>query len=296
MRLEHRKLLASPQDLALNSAHGLAFHRGLGAPLYPTSSSPFNKYLDSETIASFAASAYAKPNIAVVANGADHGEFSKWVAEFFKDTFDGKAKLESPQSKYYGGEERIAHAASNVMVLAFPGSSAFSSGSSFKPELSVLATLLGGESSIKWSSGFSLFSKLADKLPHVHVQTQQSSYSDAGLLHVVISGPANQVSQASQSIVETVKKIAAGEISAEDIKKATALAKFRALEAGHQIDAGIEATGAGLITGGKAHQIDEVGRAIDNVKEAQIKQVSPCSRRFLKLPANYSARRLQRHY
>lgn len=274
MNLSHKKLLASPLAMALNSAHGLAFHRGLGAPLYPTSSTPFAKYLDSETIASFAELAYVKPNVAVVANGARHEDFGKWVGEFFKDTLTGSAKLESPATKYFGGEERIAHSASNAMVLAFPGSSAFSSGSAYKPEISVLAALLGGESSIKWSSGFSLFSKLASDLPHVNILTQQSSYSDAGLLHVTVSGPTQQVSEASRSIVETLKKLAAGELSSEDIKKATAVAKFRALEAGQQTDAGIEATGAGLISQGKAYQMDEIGRAIENVNEAQVKRVS----------------------
>lgn len=273
IRLSQKELLAHPLEMALNSAHSLAFHRGLGNPLYPTSSSPFTKYLDSETIASFAYLAYAKPNIAVVANGARHDEFGKWVGEFFKDAYAGNAKLESPATKYYGGEERIAHAAGNAVVLAFPGSSAFSSGSSYKPEYSVLAALLGGESCIKWSSGFSYFSKLASDLPNVQIFTQQSTYSDAGLLHVAINGPAHQVAEASRSIVETLKNLAAGEVSSEDVKKATALAKFQALEAGQRTDAGIEATGAGLISSGKAYQMDEVGRAIDRVNTSQVKQV-----------------------
>jgi ubiquinol-cytochrome c reductase core subunit 2 len=79
MKLAQKGLLASPASLALNSVHGVAFHRGLGEPLYATSSTPFTKYLDAETIWEFSGAAYAKNNFAVVANGASHSELSKWV-------------------------------------------------------------------------------------------------------------------------------------------------------------------------------------------------------------------------
>lgn len=271
MRLGQKSLLASPSNMAINSAHGLAFHRGLGNPLYPTSSTTFTKYLDPEEIYNFALSAYSKSNIAVVANGTSQPELSKWVREFFEDTYTGGKKLESPATKYYGGEERIAHDKGNVMVLAFPGSSSFTSGASYKPELAVLAALLGGESSIKWTPGFSLLAKAAAQHQHAHVATQNLGYSDAGLLAVTLSGNASHIAKASLSVVEALKSIAAGNISGEDIKKATALAKFQALETGQNIDAGLEATGSGLIGGGKAYQIDEIGQAIEKVGEDKVK-------------------------
>ncbi|KAL9106917.1 MAG: hypothetical protein Q9227_008103 [Pyrenula ochraceoflavens] len=271
MRTAQKKILASPLKLAINSVHGIAFHRGLGTPQYPVSTTPFTKYLDSESIASYASSAYAKPNIAVVANGADHDDFGKWVQEFFKEFPAAGAKLESSPTKYYGGEERIAHGSSNAMILGFPGSSSFTSGSSYKPEMSVLAALLGGESSIKWSSGFSLLSKAAADVQHAHVSTQNASYSDAGLFYVAINGEADEVSKTARNVVAALKKVAAGDISSEDIAKAVALAKFNALEAGQQTDAGIEATGIGLITGGRPHQMDEVAKSIEQVKDAKVK-------------------------
>jgi ubiquinol-cytochrome c reductase core subunit 2 len=278
MKLGQKSLLANPSHLAMNSAHGLAFHRGLGTPLYPTSSTTFSKYLDPEEIYNFAQSAYSKHNIAVVANGTSHSGLSKWVREFFEDTSTSGKKLESPPSKYYGGEERIAHDKGNVMVLAFPGSSSFTSGSSYKPEISVLAALLGGESSIKWTTGFSLLAKAASQYQNAHVSTQNFGYSDAGLLAVTLSGSASHIGKAGQNVVETLKKIASGNVSGEDIKKATALAKFRALETGQDINVGLEATGSGLITGGKPYQIDEIGQAIEKVGEDKVKAVSSPSR------------------
>ena len=277
-QLAHKRLLSSTHDLALNSAHGVAFHRGLGTPIYPTSSSPFQKYISERSLTDYAKSAYAKSNIAVVANGAEHGEFAKWVGEFFKDTFTGSA-LQGTPSKYHGGEERIAHGNGNTLVLAFPGSSSFTSGSSYKPEIPVLAALLGGESAIKWSPGFSLLSKASSEYQHAHVSTTNAAYSDAGLFYVTIDGNAQHVAKAAKNVVDTLKKVAAGDVSSEDVKKAIAAAKFTALELGQSTDAGIEATGNGLISNGKPFQIEEAAKTLDKVTEAQVKSV--CTPRSL---------------
>jgi ubiquinol-cytochrome c reductase core subunit 2 len=252
----------------------VAFHRGLGEPLYATSSVPQISYLDAEDIAKFSDRAYAKENIAVVANGANHSEFSKWVGEFFQDTRSGP-KLSSPGTKYYGGEERIAHGSGNVLVVGFEGSSSFTAGSSYKPEIAVLAALLGGESTIKWSPGFSLLAKSADNFPGVHVATQHAAYSDAGLLYITFTGSAVQIAKASKAAVDALKKVASGDVAEEDIKKATALAKFRALESGEQTQVGLEATGNGLIEGGKPLQIDQIGASVDKVSVDKVKSVSP---------------------
>lgn len=275
MRLDQKRLLGSPLEMAINSAHGLAFHRGLGTPVNAVSSTPF-KYLDAQTIADFADAAYARNNIAVVANGAEHSELAKWVGEFFQDSGTGSTaiKLQTKPAEYFGGEERIAHGNANVMIIAFPGSSSFTSGSSFKPEISVLAALLGGESSIKWSPGFSILSKAAAEFPGAYVSTKNAAYSDAGLLYVTLTGKASDIAKASKNVVDSIKKIAAGEVAEEDIKKATALAKYKALEEGQNTDAGLEATGSGLILGGKPYQIDELGQSIDKVTPDKVKAVS----------------------
>ena len=279
IKLAQRALLGKTKELAVNSAHGVAFHRGLGTPLHPTSSTPLNKYLHEDSIADFADSAYAKDNIAIVVNGAKLSELSRWVGQFFGEA-PGTApssgpKLESPATKYYGGEERIAHDSGNAMVIAFPGSSSFTAGSSYKPEISVLAALLGGQSSIKWSPGFSLLGRRAASHASAHVATTHSEYSDAGLLAITLTGGASDIRGASGEVVKALKGVAAGETSKEDLKKAIALAKFRALDAGQDITAGLELTGAGLVQGGKAFQMDEIAKKVDGVTADQLKKVTP---------------------
>lgn len=274
IKISQEKILGNVSELAINSAHGIAFHRGLGAPLYPTSSSPLNKYLSEGTISKFSQSAYSKPNIAVVANGASQAELSKWVGEFFTETPSAAAPISGEATKYYGGEERIAHASGNAFVIAFPGSSSFTAGGSYKPEIAVLAALLGGQSSIKWSPGFSILSKAAASFPGASAATTHFAYSDAGLLTIQFSGNALAIRNASGKAVESLKSISEGTISQEDFTKAVALAKYQALEEGQNIEAGLVSTGSGLVHGGKAFQIDEVGKAVEGVTIDKLKSAA----------------------
>jgi len=270
----HKRFLADVTAMATNSAHSLAFHRGLGTPTASSSTIPYTKYLDASIIDAFAQISYVKPNFAVVANGADHAEFSKWVAEFFEPVSNVSPiqnKAGSQQTKYYGGEERIAHAAGNAMVIAFPGSSSFT-GNLYKPEIAVLSTLLGGQSTIKWSQGFSKLGSAS--APGAKVTTTSAMYSDAGLLYTTITGSAVAVARTAKAAVDAIQKIAAGEVSSEEIAKAKATAKFKELEHGQDIRAGLELTGNGLIHNTKPYQMDEVAKAIDGVSEEALKKAA----------------------
>ena len=286
IKLSQKTLLADVGELATNSAHGLAFHRGLGTPLHPTSSTPLTTYLNHEIIGEFGRNAYAKSNFAIVANGTSHEELSKWVHEFFGDS-ENSGRLLHPReirtepTKYYGGEERIAHASGNSVVIALPGSSSFA-GTAYKPEIAVLAALLGGESSIKWSPGFSLLAQATKEFPLAHTKTIHNSYSDAGLLQISISGNARQVRLASFEVAKVLKSLESGNFSKDDFRRAVAAAKFKALDSGYTIGEGIELTGAALVKNGKAYQIDEVGKSIEGVTEEQLKEVhAPIIRRAM---------------
>lgn len=199
------------------------------------------------------------------------------MGEFFTDSPNtpppGIPQGDSSPSKYYGGEERIAHDSGNTTVIAFPGSSSFT-GEAYKPEIAVLAALLGGESTIKWSSGFSLLLKATADYPQLKIITSNNAYSDTGLFTISLSGNANQVKHASEAAVKTLRTVASGNISKEDHKKAVAAARFKALDSGQNIVAGLESTGAGLVQRGKAFQIDELGKSIEKVTEDQVKKVS----------------------
>ena len=243
---------------------------------------PINKYVDADSVAEFAASAYAKPSFAIVGNGVAHNELNKWVNEFFTDIPSQPAnKIESAQTKYFGGEERISHGSGNSMVIAFPGSSS-PTGSSYKPEASVLAAILGGPSTIKWSAGSS---RLLQATQNVKIQTKSEIFSDAGLFSITLTGSASDIAQNAKPVVDTLKAIASG-VSSEDLAKAKAIAKFKELEYGQSTQAAMELTGAGLVQGGKSYQIDEVGKAVDTVTAEKVQQLA---KEFLENKASVSA-------
>lgn len=277
LKLKQQALSANPQALADDLAHGLAFHRGLGENITPNAAVPIEKYLSTDAVAEFAKHAFAKPNIALASSGSTSGELSRWVGEFFKGLpSSGGSNAHNLQphvaSKYFGGEQRVASKAGNAVVIGFQGSSAFGT-SGFKPEASVLAALLGGESTIKWTPGFSLLAQATQGFSQLHVSTKNHAYSDAGLFTVELSGKADQVAAGSKNVVNALQKVAAGEVSSEDIKKASALAKFRALESLQNVGSGLEATGSALVHGGKPYDVGQVAEAIDKVTEQQVKDV-----------------------
>ena len=286
MHLKQVELASDAAALALDAAHSVAFHTGLGSPLYPALSTPTSGYIDQSAIAAFASAAYTKPNISLVADGASQGSLSKYVEHFFKDvpaTSTSSLSLNTASTKYFGGESRTGLAGGNALVIAFPGSSY----ASFKPELSVLTALLGGESAIKWAPGFSLLSKAIAGTPKVTAKSTNFTYSDAGLFAVEISGSAASVRSTAEAVVKSLKAVAEGSVSKEDLAKAVAKAKFDALEGTQLRGAGLIAAGSGILHAGTPFQVTEAVKAIESVSADKIKSVgNPSSGNRLKMQTN----------
>lgn len=257
--------------VALDAAHSVAFHTGLGAPLYPTPSTPISSYLNEHSVASFADAAYTKGNIAVVADGASQSGLSKWIEPFFQTVpSQSSSALPSTASKYYGGEQRIAKLGGNSVVIAFPGAALGAN----QPETAVLVGLLGGESTIKWSPGFSLLSNAAATGPGATAQATNFAYSDAGLLTIQINGPAGAVRKAAEASVKALRSVAEGGVSQENLAKAIAKAKFNLLAASEVSGTGLVHAGANLIHGGQPLQVAETVKALEGVTGDKLKAVS----------------------
>ncbi|ODA81021.1 hypothetical protein RJ55_03983 [Drechmeria coniospora] len=270
LQLKQAAANADVQALALDNAHAVAFHTGLGAPVYPSLSTPYQKYLNEEYIASYADVVYARPNIAVVADGASSESLSKWLGQFFKDvpaTSQSGQSLKIETSKYHGGEQRTNHAGGNSMVIAFPGSD--SKGS--KPEIAVLASLLGGKPTIKWSPGFSLVSKATAGSAGLSISSSNLAYSDAGLLAVQISGPAASVRKAAEDTAEALKRVADGSVTKDDVTRAIANAKFEALEHSQLRGPSMLLAGSSLVSNGNLSDLTALAKGIDSVTAEKLK-------------------------
>jgi ubiquinol-cytochrome c reductase core subunit 2 len=256
--------------IALDAAHSVAFHNGLGAPLYPTPSTPIASYLDENSVAAFADATLTKGTIAVVADGASDTGLSKWIEPFFKAVpAQPSSALPAAASKYYGGEQRIAKTSGNSMVLAFPGAALGAN----QPETAVLVGLLGGESTIKWSPGFSLLSNAVTAAPGATANATNFAYSDAGLLTIQINGSATAVRKAAEESVKALRSVVEGGVSQENLVKAIAKAKFNLLSGTEVSGTGLVHAGANLIHGGQPLQIAETIKALEGVNADKLKAV-----------------------
>ena len=250
------------ESVALDAAHAVAFHTGLGAPLYPTPDTPVASYLNENSVADFAQAAYTKANIAVVADGAAETGLQKWLEPFFRGVpAQSNTKLNTTASKYFGGESRIARNGTNSVVIAFPGASLGAS----NPELDVLIGLLGGESTISWSPGFSVLSKITAAAPGAQAKAANYAYSDTGLFTIQITGSGGAVRQAAQESVKALQSIAEGKVAKEDVVKAIAKAKFTLLTASETSGTGLVHAGASLIAGVKPLQVAQTLKSLESV-------------------------------
>ncbi|GAW25195.1 putative cytochrome b-c1 complex subunit 2 [Rosellinia necatrix] len=273
LRLKQAKLASDASALALDAAHSVAFHNGLGASLYPSSSTPLGSYLNEHAIADYSGAVYNKSNIALVGDGATAQTLHNWAEKFFKNTpssTTSNVTLNSKATTYYGGEQRAANKTGNSLVLAFPGSSF----GTFKPEIAVLTALLGGQPNIKWSPGFSVLSKATLAAPGANASATNFAYSDAGLLAIQINGAAASVRKTAEEAVKSLKSIAAGSVSKEDLTKAVAKAKFDALEASQSGVSTLISAGSGIVHTGKPFQIVETVQSINGVTAEKLQSAA----------------------
>ncbi|KAI1428461.1 ubiquinol-cytochrome C reductase complex CORE protein 2 precursor [Xylaria sp. FL1777] len=270
LHLKQAKLASDVSTLALDAAHSVAFHNGLGASLYPSPSTPLQGYLNENAIADYAGAVYNKSNIALIGDGAAAPALQDWAGKFFKgipSSSTSGVTLDSKASTYYGGEHRTTHTAGNALVLAFPGSSF----GAFKPEIAVLSALLGGQPNVKWSPGFSVLAKAAAGAPGVNASAANLTYSDAGLLTIQISGPASSVRKTAEEAAKALKSIAAGSVTKEDLTKAIAKAKFDALDASQSGVSTLLSAGSGIVQTGKPFQVAETVESINGVTADKLK-------------------------
>jgi ubiquinol-cytochrome c reductase core subunit 2 len=308
MAFELESFTHDPVAIALEHAHNVAFHTGLGGHRLAVTNkyvsrlglSPFSEtgpsggtltlpadHANNQSVPAYAKQVYQKGNIAVVASGASQTNLEKWTCEFFAEVPAGTG-VKSAASKYFGGENRVYNASGNALVIAYPGSQG---GPSFKAEFSVLAYLLGGENAVKWNPGTSVLSQAVIPFPGVKAVARHAAYSDAGLLTITISGAQNQLAKASEEVVKAIHSLV--NVKPEDVKRAIAQAKFDVLAAAEDRSVGLELVGQSVIAGGKAPQVEDVVKALEGVSVESVKSVSTQCIAAL-VTANLDMRRLRR--
>lgn len=229
--------------------------------------------MSENSVAAFAQAVYTKPNIAIVADGATQDNLSKWIDPFFRDVPSSSTsplQLFTEATKYYGGEQRTSLSGANALVIAFPGFNL----SSDKADVAILTALLGGESNIKWSPGFSLLAQAAAAAPGATVVAKNLAYTDAGLLTIQVTGSPVAVRKGAEEAVKALKSVAESGLTKEVLTKAIAKAKFDLLSANELTGAGMVSAGNSLIHGGKIFEVASALKSYEAVTADKVKAVS----------------------
>lgn len=198
------------------AAFETAFRSGLGNSVYAESYSPVSL----EQVTDFAKEAYAKANVSIAATNVNAEDLKSFVADHFSSLPQGSA-LSSPAAKAFSGESRTKAAGPSALTLVFPSTST-------SPAAAVLANVLGGSSSIKWSTGSNVLGRIASKTGAT-LKSSYTPFSDASAVSISISGSDAAISEAAALVSSELKAIASS-ISEEDVKKAVAFTKFAQAE------------------------------------------------------------------
>lgn len=222
-------------------------------------------------IKEYAAKSYVKQNMAIVATGVDASELDSLIAKHFGDVPSGSA-AQSPKSKYFGGETRVPFR-SNIghFVIGFPGAAA----SPHSPaEFTVLASLLGGMSSIKWSTGNSILGQAASKLgTSTKAIANHGAYTDAGLFTIYVMGPSSSIKDTAKAALDALKSISQG-VKSEDLKRAIAQAKFNTYAAAEERTMSAETIGRSLLLSGKTPDVESIVADLEKVTADKLKSVA----------------------
>ncbi|KAN0061622.1 ubiquinol-cytochrome c reductase core subunit 1 [Thecaphora frezii] len=229
VQAEHAQAHSVPEVLGFDALLQTAYRqRGLGASLFASPATPVSH----KDAVAYAKSTFAKNNIAVLGSGIESEKLSQLVAKHFGSLAES-ASVASAPAQYFGGEQRIAftapHGAEETraslghFLIGFEG--AGHRNASASAELAVLRSLLGGESSVKWSKGSSPLSQIADKVAGAEAKSFNLTFSDSGVFGVHVSAPHSRILEATKAVSQAFKEVASG-ASKEDLAKAIAKAKF----------------------------------------------------------------------
>lgn len=269
VQAEHAQAQSNPAVLGYDSLLQTAYRqRSLGHSLFASPASPVSHR---QTV-DFAHAAFAKNNIAVLGSGIESNKLSQLVSAHFGD-LAATASVSTTAAKYFGGEQRVAfsapHGAENTRAahghffIGFEG--AGHKDASEAANLAVLRSLLGGDSSVKWSNGVSPLSQIAESVSGAQAHAFNLTFSDSGVFGAHVSAPSASVQDAASKVVQALKNVAGG-LKDETIQAAIAKAKFERASVLENRTASHELVSAQLLDSANVVTLDDTFAALEAVK------------------------------
>ncbi|PWN51971.1 putative QCR2-40 kDa ubiquinol cytochrome-c reductase core protein 2 [Violaceomyces palustris] len=277
VQAEYGQAFASPEIIGYDSLLQTAYRqRGLGSSLFASPVTPVSY----KTVVDYAKQVFSKNNIAVLGSGIEAGKLSELVSKNFADV-SASGSVPSTASKYFGGEQRVAFAAPHGseggrasfghFFVGYEGAGLNDAKSA--AEFSVLRSLLGGESSVKWSKGLSPLSQISESVAGAKAEAFNLTFSDSGIFGAYISAPHAAIQEAASKAAQAIKEVAGG-IKEEDVQKAIAKAKFESAAALESRSYSHQAAGGQLLDGGKISTLEESFSALDAVKASGLSSIA----------------------
>ena len=223
LAVDHEQAAQDATVSGMDALFRTAFRtRGAGNSLFASPSAPVSL----EQVKAFAKGVYNNANVAVISSGLSLSKLEGLVSQF---ELPAGSPVSSPPSKYFGGDFRagIADAHGHPLprdhfFLAFEGAGRHASA-----PLSVLGSMLGGFSSVKWSRGESPLSAVS-QITGASAYAFNAPLQDSGLFGLHVAAPGEKLTEAAKAATQALDKIAQGPPSAEELNRAVANAKFLA--------------------------------------------------------------------
>lgn len=210
-------------------------------------------------------------NVVVAATGIEHDEAVKMADAFFADVPAG-ARPEMERQAYAGGESRARSPGGTAVVrVAFSGAGRDSSDFA---AVRVLQAALTGSGDVIKTPGSGLQSRVGAQVSGhaggvLRARVFLFSHEDVSLFgaHLLVS--AGEAGEATRRTVDAMRGAAQGEVSADELARAQAIAKQAVLATG----IGAEGLGRGVLLSGDVGVSAQLA-AIDKVTAGDVKRVA----------------------
>lgn len=259
-----------PHKLAIELAHKAAFRTGLGRSIFcPTYAL---KKLHSDLLQDFVSETFTAPRMAVLGLGVDHDELVDLCSKIKPLKGEGRS---SPASVFHEGQEVREEDGSSVANVALLFQGCGIDGADVLT-LGVLQRIVGAGPAVKYGVGSGrLMKSLAASLKSpVSAGCLNANYSDSGVFGVHLMAGAPAAGDAMRVISDTLKDLAAGNITDQEVeagKKQLKTSIYMAAENGACV---IEDLAVQALLSKKIVDLLTVAEAIDAVSVADVKTVA----------------------
>ncbi|KAJ2156038.1 ubiquinol-cytochrome c reductase core subunit 1 [Coemansia sp. RSA 552] len=221
VKFETLSARANPVTRVLEGVHQAAFRQGLGNSLYAPDASPITT---GDAVRQYAERAL-NGRVALVGTGIEAEELSKLAAASRLGALGSNAAsaaATSAAAQFVGGGQQVYETAGDVAHYALAFSCA-------PEQAALLRGLLGGGRRVKWGQGVAPLAQLAAR-EGFSAEPFACTYSDAGLVGVVVEARATQLRDAVQKVAAAIQRDVARP-QTDAVQRAVAAARLDAADA-----------------------------------------------------------------